>query len=102
MEKDGGIWVFKGATLDPDMTVQDHGESVEYGYIKGQRNQMKKAGVLSAQPDGSYRLAQDWRFESSSTAGAVLAWQQCNGCLKWKVFDDGPHKRKILDELLRP
>ncbi len=102
MEKDGGIWVFSGAVLVPDGAVQDYGDPTKYGYLKELRNQMRRADVLEQRSDGSYILTQDWRFESSSTAGSVLAGQQCNGWLKWKVIEEGPDKGKTLDELLRP
>lgn len=98
MEKDGGMWVFKGATMVPDSLVQDYSNPAKYGYLKIVRQRLKAARVVDKQVDGSFVLNQDWRFDSASTAGSALAGQQCNGWLKWKVAGTSG---KTLDRLLR-
>lgn len=52
-------------------------------YLRDLRDELLKVGVLVSQPDGLV-LIQDYRFDSPSTAAAVLLGRTANGRVEWK------------------
>jgi Domain of unknown function (DUF4357) len=79
-EVNDGFVVLEGAIARLDETPSIH------AYMRDMRKELVSRGVLVQEGD-KYRLAQDYRFESPSTAAGVLIGGSANGRETWKTKD---------------
>jgi Domain of unknown function (DUF4357) len=72
-----GFVVYAGAEARPVAVPSMH------AYLEDFREKLKEEGVLAAEGQG-VRLAQDYLFNSPSTAAGVLLGRSANGRIEWK------------------
>lgn len=86
---DDGFVVFKGSQVNKNTVPSCH------EYLINLRNKLIKSEILIDR-DSYYEFAQDYIFNSPSTAGGVLLGRSTNGWTKWKNKEG-----KTLDEIKR-
>lgn len=86
---DDGFVVFKGSQVKKDAVPSCH------DYLVNLRKKLVENDILIEQ-NGNYEFAQDYVFNSPSTAGGVVLGRSTNGWIQWKNKDG-----KTLDELKR-
>ncbi|WP_218972546.1 GIY-YIG nuclease family protein [Pontibacter ramchanderi] len=74
---DDGFVVFKGSGLKANNTPSCH------DYLINLRNKLIEDQIV-VNLDGAYKFAQDYVFNSPSTAGGVILGRSTNGWTKWK------------------
>jgi len=79
-EANEGFVVYAGATARIEETPSIH------AYMKDLRKELKSRGVL-VQDGEAFRLTQDYRFDSPSSAAGVLIGGSANGRITWKTAD---------------
>jgi len=86
---DDGFVIFKGSQVKKDAVPSCH------DYLINLRKKLVENDIL-IEKNGNYEFAQDYVFNSPSTAGGVVLGRSTNGWINWKNKDG-----KTLDELKR-
>lgn len=87
---DEGFVVFKGSTMQPEVTKSIH------NYLITKREALINDGVVVQNNLDWFEFVEDYQFTSPSQAAAVVLGRAANGWIEWKNKN-----KKTLDELKR-